>query len=124
MTTAGIPDSTTPLFSDAHLNATPPMERETALPSACLSDASRKGHTFPPETIPGMSAIGPARRLAPMREENRIDNLATIETSLSLELEAARIVSKINEAVCNHHPLTTLATHSSPPSSFDLILCA
>jgi hypothetical protein len=34
-----------------------------------------------------------------MREDHRIDDLATIDTAPSFELESARIVSKIHEAI-------------------------
>lgn len=91
-----------------------PARIAPSLPSALLPHASRDSQTLPPTTIPGMSSIGPTRRLAPMREDHRIDNLATIDTAPSFELESARIVSKIHEAIWHHQSLTTLAIHGIP----------
>lgn len=85
------------------------------------SNASHGGQALPPTTIPCMSSIGPTRRLDPMREDHRVDDLATIHTAPPFERETARIVSKIHEAIWDHHSLTTLASHGSPPCSFGFI---
>ena len=92
-------------------------------PSVPLSDASHGSQAFPSTTIPGMPAIGPIRRLAPMREDHRIDDLAAIDTAPSFEPSTTCVVPKVNEGIPYHVPSATLTAHHHPPSAGFLCGC-